>query len=180
MTIVLLILENLPQATYNLLLTSNKSVLEILNFYLTQHYKSQPPMDLWIGYDLIGDLHVNMSILVQSCCEKELASILIWRHAAFSVLKPLVTVDLYNLCFIPGDRYNILHEKVGWPSLLYILKTSTGKLPPYLSDLLEFYYESYMTHLFDSLALKHLQVYTELNKLAFSMWCFSLPNKLHR
>ena len=71
-------------------------------------------------------------------------------HASRSTLKPLDAVYHSALRFITGDSYLThhceLYEKVGWPSLeirreqhcmLFIYKALCGKLPLYLSSLLD-------------------------------------------
>ena len=75
---------------------------------------------------------------------------LIYMHASRSTLKPLDAVYHSALRFITGDSYLThhctLYENVGWPSLvdrreqhcfLFIYKALCGKLPLYLSSLLD-------------------------------------------
>lgn len=109
----------------------------------------------------------------------------IYRNAAPSTLKSLDSVYHSALRFITGDKYDthhcILYDKVGWPSLadrrnthwyMFIFKAIIGKLPSYITMLLDWNYGPYLTRSTDWLRLKVPRVQTELGKSAF---CFSAP-----
>lgn len=83
---------------------------------------------------------------------------IIYRHAAATTLKPLDSIYHSAPRCVTGDRYDnhhcILYQKVGWSSLcdrrmkhwyLFIFKALTGKLPSYISSLLERRSGSYST-----------------------------------
>ena len=138
----------------------------------------------------IGFLYRNKTSFPLSCRKRVVEAVLlsvidygdvIYRHAAASVLKPLDSVYHSALRFITGDGYRthhcVLYEKVGWPSLeerrnkhwlLFIFKALSGKLPPYISALLEWNAGSYTTRSTDLLLLKVPRACTELGKTAFS------------
>ena len=106
---------------------------------------------------------------------------IVYRHASNTTLKPLDSAYHSALRFITGEKYNthhcILYEKVGWSSLslrrsyhwyLFIYKAITGKLPPYISSLLDQSAGIHQTRSSDRLAFSVPRVRTELGKTGFS------------
>ena len=105
----------------------------------------------------------------------------VYRHASRSCLKLLDSVFHSALRFITGDAYDthhcVLYEKVGWSSLkerrdahwhIFIYKALTGKLPPYLTEMLLISDGLYQTRSTDMLMLYVPYARSELGKTAFS------------
>ena len=110
----------------------------------------------------------------------------IYRSAAPTTLLPLDSVYHSALRFITGERYDthhcILYDKVGWSSLSerrnkhwyqFIFKAIDGKLPPYITLLLQWKNRVRQTRSSNWLTLEVPPVQTELGKSAFS---FDAPN----
>ena len=110
----------------------------------------------------------------------------IYRNAAPTTLLPLDTVYHSALRFITGEGYTThhcsLYERVGWPSLderrtkhwhQFIFKAIDGKLPPYITLLLDWKKNVYQTRTSAWLSLEIPSVQSELGKSAF---CFDAPN----
>ena len=106
----------------------------------------------------------------------------VYRHASHSCLKLLDSVFHSALRFITGDAYDthhcLLYEKVGWSSLkerrdahwhIFIYKALTGKLPRYLTEMLQISDGLYQTRSTDMLMLYVPQARSELGKTAFSL-----------
>ena len=104
----------------------------------------------------------------------------IYRHAAASTLKQLDSVYHSALRFITGDSYDthhcLLYDKVGWPSLTlrrnyhwyrFIFKAISGKLPPYISSLLELNSGTYNTRSSNFLTFNVPLARTDLGNKAF-------------
>ena len=104
----------------------------------------------------------------------------IYRDASASTLKQLDPVYHSALRFITGDGYDthhcILYDKVGWPSLsmrrnyrwyMFVFKAVTGKLPSYISSLLEWKSGNYQTRSNNSLTLTVPHARTVLGSTAF-------------
>ena len=109
----------------------------------------------------------------------------IYRTAAPTTLLPLDTVYHSALRFITGESYSThhcsLYETVGWSSLVerrtrhwhqFIFKAIDGKLPPYITLLLDWEKITYRTRSSDWLNLEVPSVQSELGKSAF---CFDAP-----
>ena len=130
------------------------------------------------------------------CCRKRIVeavlSVLdygdtIYRIAAPSILQRLDAVYHSALRFVTGDSYDthhcVLYANAGLSSLnerrerhlfiyLFIFKAIIGKLPPYISSLLEWNSNPYLTRSGHLLLLKIPQAQTQLGKSTFS---FSAP-----
>ena len=104
----------------------------------------------------------------------------IYRHAAATTLNQLDSVYHSALRFITGDSYHthhcILYDRVGWPSLsmrrdyhwyLFVFKAITGKLPTYISSLLEWKPGTYQTRSNDYLTLTVPRAHSVLGSTAF-------------
>ena len=115
---------------------------------------------------------------------------IVYMHASSTVLKSLDTVYHSALRFITGDRFLthhcVLYGRVGWPSLaarreehclLFIYKALIGKLPLYLSSLLNHVDSNYCTRSQSHIRLSIPRVRTEQGKTAFS---FYAPDKWNR
>ena len=104
----------------------------------------------------------------------------IYRHAPAATLKQLDSVYHSALRFITGDSYNthhcLLYDKVDWPSLsrrrsyhwnMFVFKAISGKLPPYISSLLDWSLGVYETRSSGWLSLHVPRARLELGKTAF-------------
>ena len=107
---------------------------------------------------------------------------IIYKIAAPSALKPLDAVYHSALRWVTGDSYGThhctLYVNAGLPSLserrelhwhLYIFKAITGKLPPYICNLLDHSQDPYRTRSNNVKTLKVPFARTELGKEAFSV-----------
>ena len=104
-------------------------------------------------------------------------------HSAPSSLKPLHAVYHASLRFITGNSFRThhcnLYLKVGWSSLamrrkqhccLFIYKALLGKLPGYISNLLNSRLGEHQICSLDYLVLKIPRVRTEMGKTAFQYY----------
>ena len=109
----------------------------------------------------------------------------IYRNASITTLLPLDTVYHSALRFITGESYSThhctLYDRVGWSSLSerrtkhwhqFIFKAIDGKLPPYITLLLNWRPRTRGTRSNEWLALDIPSVRSELGKSAF---CFDAP-----
>ena len=114
----------------------------------------------------------------------------VYRHASATSLKALDAVYHSALRFIMEEANNTHHgtlcEEVEWISIsarrdlhlfLFIYEALLGKLPAYITSLINWYSSPYQTQA-GRLALKTLQVRTELGKTAFSLYAPSAWNTL--
>ena len=112
-------------------------------------------------------------------------------HTSLSILKPLDTVCHSALRFIIGDSFLThhctLYGKVGWPSLttcreqhclLFMYKALCGKVPDYLSSLLNVKPASYRTRSQAYISLCTPRINSEHGKSAFSFYAPDKWNKL--
>ena len=111
-------------------------------------------------------------------------------HAAPSTLKLLDAVYHSSLRFITGDGFRThhctLYENVGWTSLydrrerhclLFVYKALLGKLPPYLTSLLNMKSICHNTRSQGFISLQTPQIKSEFGKLAFTFFASNKWNK---
>ena len=138
----------------------------------------------------IGFLYRNSASFPMPCRKRIVQAVfmsvldygdVVYRHASSTTLKPLDSAYHSALRFITGDKYDthhcLLYDKVGWPSLtlrrsyhwyLFIYKAIIGKLPPYISSLLDWNTGMHQTRSSNRLALRVPRVRSEHGKSAFS------------
>ena len=138
----------------------------------------------------IGFLYRNRSNFPPSCRKRVIESVfmsvldygdVIYRHAAVTTLKALDSVYHSALRFITQDKYNthhcVLYDKVGWTSLAarrdyhwyqFIFKGISGRLPPYITSLLDWNVSSYQTRSSKWLVCTVPQMSTKLGRTAYS------------
>ena len=130
----------------------------------------------------------NTTCFTQNCRKEIVQSIFLsvldygnTMHASAATLKSLDSVYHSALRLINGDSFRthhcILYQKAGWQSLavrrekhciLFIYKALLGKLPTYISCLLNYRSLSHYTRSQDYLVLEEHLVSTEVGKLAFT------------
>ena len=142
----------------------------------------------------IGFLYRHKSSLPISCRKRIVEAVfmpvldygdILYKNAPISALKTLDTVYHSAIRFATGAAYDthhcILYNKIGWTSLserrfrhwvLFIYKAILGKLPSYISSLLNWQSGLYQTRSNSYPQLTVPNVRTELGKLAF---CFDAP-----
>ena len=115
----------------------------------------------------------------------------LYMHASLSTLKPLDAVYHSALRLITGDSYLthhcLLYEKVGWTSLaarreqhciLFIYKAACGKLPMYLSSLLELKVTGHSTRAQAHIRFSCPHMNSEQGKTAFKYYAPDKWDKL--
>lgn len=142
----------------------------------------------------MGFLYRHKSSLPLSCRKRIIESVIlpvldygdiIYKNATISSLSMLDSIYHSAIRFSTGSAYNthhcILYDTIGWPSLterrfrhwiLFIYKAILGKLPSYISSLLNWHSSMHHTRSSSQLLLSVPSVRTELGKSAF---CFDAP-----